>query len=323
MPYRSSSASIVMEGVHIIQQEAEALLTLASDLDHDFICAVELILKISGRVAVTGMGKSGHIAHKTAATLSSTGTPAYFVHPAEAGHGDLGMISVTDLVLAYSNSGETEELGAILNFCARHQTPVIGVTRNSDSFLGRQSTIVLQLPAVPEACPIGSAPTTSTTMMLALGDALALCLLTARGFTPEEFHQYHPGGALGRKLLSVGDLMHTGAGIPLVNLGSHMAEILCTMTGKHLGSTGVVDDLGYLRGIITDGDLRRHLGSDFMNLTAGEIMTPSPVTLTPDTLAAQALGLMQKKSITTIFVMGNGVPVGILHIHDCLRAGLQ
>lgn len=323
MPLKSSNQSIMMEGVRILTQEAEALLSLAKDLNHDFIRAVDLMLKISGRVAVTGMGKSGHVARKTAATLASTGTPAYFVHPAEASHGDLGMISVTDLVLVYSNSGETGEIEAILTFCARHQTPVIGVTRNPDSFLGSQSTIVLKLPSVPEACPIGSAPTTSTTMMMALGDALALCLLTARGFTPEEFHQYHPGGNLGRKLLSVGLLMHTDQDIPLVHLKSPMAEVLCTMTGKHLGSTGVVDTQGFLVGIITDGDLRRNMNSDLMSLTAGDIMTANPVTLTPDTLAAQALGLMQQKAITTVFVVENTVPVGILHIHDCLRAGLQ
>lgn len=316
-------SKLLTEGRQVLQSEAQALEALAHGLDQDFARAVELLYRIPGRVAVTGMGKSGHVARKVAATLASTGTPAYFIHPAEAGHGDLGMVSPQDALLAYSNSGETEELTSLLIFCARHQVPVIGVTKRPGSFLARQSAVVLRLPDRPEACPIGAAPTTSTTMMMALGDALALVLLTAKGFTPELFHQFHPGGSLGRKLLLVRDLMHSGRDIPLVSPDKPMSEVLFTITGKRFGATGVADPQGRLIGIITDGDLRRHMRADFLTLTAGDIMTPDPVTLGPDTLAAQALGLMQSRAITTVFVVENQVPVGILHIHDCLRAGLQ
>ncbi|UQZ91269.1 KpsF/GutQ family sugar-phosphate isomerase [Deltaproteobacteria bacterium Smac51] len=282
------------------------------------------MLNLDGRVAVTGMGKSGHVARKVAATLASTGTPAYFIHPAEASHGDLGMISPRDAVIAYSNSGETVEMTSILTFCARHHIPVIGVTKNPASFLARQSAVPLILPDIPEACPIGCAPTTSTTMMMALGDAIALCLLRAKGFTPEDFHQYHPGGRLGRKLLTVRDIMHVGDEVPLVTPERLMGDVLLTITGKSFGSTGVIDAEGRLIGVITDGDLRRHMKPDFLLLTAGDIMTKNPVTIGPDILALQALGLMQKRAITTIFVVEDGSqPVGILHIHDCLRAGLE
>lgn len=319
-----SPFDVLAEGIRVLNNETKGLDALAKSLGPEFVRAVELLCGTDGRVAVTGMGKSGHVARKAAATLASTGTPAYFIHPAEAGHGDMGMISPRDVLLAYSNSGETEELNSILNFCARHQVSVIGVTKNPQSSLAAQSTVVLALPDLPEACPFGSAPTTSTTMMMALGDALALCLIQAKGITQELFHLYHPGGHLGRKLLAVRDIMHTGYDIPLVTMDKAMPEVLYTITGKSFGCTGVVDDRGALIGVITDGDLRRHMKPDFLELTAGEIMTPDPVTIHPDTLAAKALGLMQHRSITNIFVVEEGDcrPAGILHIHDCLRAGL-
>ncbi|MDR0881000.1 MAG: KpsF/GutQ family sugar-phosphate isomerase [Candidatus Adiutrix sp.] len=314
---------ILTEGRRVLLTEARGLTELAAGLGPDFARAVELLRFLDGRVAVTGMGKSGHVARKVAATLSSTGTLAYFIHPAEAGHGDLGMISPRDAVLAFSNSGATEELVNILVFCARHQIPVIGVTKNRASFLATQSRVALELPDLPEACPLGSAPTTSTTMMMALGDALALCLLEAKGFTADRFHQYHPGGSLGRKLLLARDIMHTGESMPLVDPGRSMPEVLYTMTARSLGCAGVIDLEGRLIGMITDGDLRRHMEPDFLKLAAGDIMTAGPVTIDPDTLAAQALGLMQSKAITAVFVVENNRPAGLVHIHDCLRAGLE
>lgn len=316
--------NITSAGAEVLHSEARGLAALADSLDGSFAAAVQALLTAKGRVAVTGMGKSGHVARKVAATLASTGTPAYFIHPAEASHGDLGMISARDVVLAYSNSGETAELEAVLAFCARHQIVVIGVTKNPKSSLAAQSAIVLRLPAIGEACPIGCAPTTSTTMMMALGDALALCLLEAKGFTSDNFHQYHPGGRLGRKLLQVCDIMHSGEEIPLVKAETPMSEVLFTITGKRFGCTGISGPDGSLAGIITDGDLRRHMTPDLLNLKAVDIMTPNPVTLWPETLAIKALGLMQQKTITSVFIVDeNKMPVGILHIHDCLRAGLE
>ncbi|MDR2461038.1 MAG: KpsF/GutQ family sugar-phosphate isomerase [Deltaproteobacteria bacterium] len=296
---------------------------LASKLDDSFNQACELILRRKGRVAVTGMGKSGHIARKVAATLSSTGTQAFFIHPSEAGHGDLGMLNPdSDTVLAYSNSGETVELSAILQFCIRFKIPIIGVTMNPKSLLGNQSDIVLILPTLSEACPLGCAPTTSTTMMLALGDALALSLLSTRGFTQEDFHQYHPGGKLGSRLLLVGDLMHTKDDMPIASPDAKMSEVLVIMTGKRLGCLGIVDK-GKLVGMITDGDLRRHMSPNLMESYTKDIMTPNPITFSPDTLAARALALMQDKEITNAFVVSNNKePLGVIHIHDCLAAGV-
>ena len=319
------TAAFLAEGLRVLRLESEALTDLAANLDESFSRAAGLIMTLSGRVAVTGMGKSGHVARKVAATLASTGTPAYFIHPAEASHGDLGMISAQDAVLAFSHSGETEELHGILAFCARHLVPVIGISARPESFLAARAEIFLRLPDLPEACPNGCAPTTSTTMMMGLGDALALALLTARGFTPENFQQYHPGGALGRRLLRAADIMHTGPAMPMVNLSATMAEVLLTITGKTFGCTAVTEADGRLAGIITDGDLRRHLGPNFMILTAADLMTRRPVTVTADTPAAEVLGLMQRRAITGIFVLEpeTARPTGIIHIHDCLRAGLQ
>ncbi|MDR2934607.1 MAG: KpsF/GutQ family sugar-phosphate isomerase [Candidatus Adiutrix sp.] len=319
------TSAFLAEGLRVLRLEAEALTLLGEALDESFSRAAGLILGLAGRVAVTGMGKSGHVARKVAATLASTGTPAYFIHPAEANHGDLGMISAQDAVLAFSLSGETEELHGILTFCARHLVPVIGVSARPESFLASRAQIFLRLPNLPEACPNGCAPTTSTAMMMGLGDALALALLTARGFTPENFQQYHPGGALGRRLLRAADIMHQGPAVPLVGLSAVMPEVLLTITGKAFGCTAVVEADGRLAGIITDGDLRRHLGPDFMRLTAADLMTPGPVTVAAGIPAAEVLGLMQRRAITCVFVLEpeTGRPAGIVHIHDCLRAGLQ
>jgi arabinose-5-phosphate isomerase len=270
------------------------------------------------------MGKSGHVARKTAATLSSTGTPAFFIHPSEAGHGDLGMLLPgKDVLIAYSNSGETQELAAILSFCAHVSIPVIGVTAKPLSMLGRHSEVTVRLPEVPEACPLGCAPTTSTAMMLAFGDALALALLSARGFTAEDFRQYRPGGKLGTKLLSVSDLMHTGDEMPLASPDDTMAVAVVTMTAKRLGCVGIVDGNGKLAGIVTDGDLRRHMGPDLLATPARLVMTKDPVTFPPGILAAKALAVMESRGITNAFVVSpDGAPLGVVHIHDCIGAGV-
>ncbi|MDR1314890.1 MAG: KpsF/GutQ family sugar-phosphate isomerase [Deltaproteobacteria bacterium] len=313
----------VPDGASVIMAESRALELLARSLDGNFTRAVELVLATTGRTAVTGMGKSGHVARKTAATLASTGTPAFFIHPSEAGHGDLGMLAPgKDVLVAYSNSGETQELAAILNFCARFRIPVVGVTACPSSMLARHSEVVAALPEVPEACPLGCAPTTSTAMMLAWGDALALALLSARGFTAEDFRQYHPGGKLGTRLMSVSDLMHAGDEMPLASPGDPMSAAVVTMTAKRLGCVGIVEG-GRLAGIITDGDLRRHMGPDLLKSPAGEVMTPRPVSFAPETLAAKALAVMEAKGITNAFVVSpEGVPLGVVHIHDCLGAGV-
>ncbi|MDR1081247.1 MAG: KpsF/GutQ family sugar-phosphate isomerase [Deltaproteobacteria bacterium] len=312
----------VRSGASVILAEARALELLARTLDGGFSRAVELVLNAPGRVAVTGMGKSGLVARKTSATLASTGTPAFYIHPSEAGHGDLGMLAPgKDVLVAYSNSGETQELLAILNFCARYSIPIIGVTSRPESLLGRHCEVVAALPDVPEACPLGCAPTTSTAMMLAWGDALALTLLSARGFTTEDFRQYHPGGKLGTRLMSVAELMHTGDEVPLASPGDPMSAAVVTMTAKRLGCLGIVEG-GRLAGIITDGDLRRHMGPDLLRREAREIMTRGPVSFPPETLAAKALAVMEAKGITNAFVVTpDGTPEGVVHIHDLLGAG--
>jgi arabinose-5-phosphate isomerase len=308
----------------VILQEAQSLEILAQSLDDSFNQAIDLIIKSPGRVAVTGMGKSGHIAKKVAATLSSTGTPAFFIHPAEAGHGDLGMLEAgRDIILAFSNSGQSVELTTILDYCAANVLPVIAVTQNPQSLLGRYAEIIFRLPEIPEAGPLACAPTTSTTMMLALGDALAMCLLTARGFTLEDFRLYHPQGKIGSRLRSVGDIMHTSEAVPLADPHEPMSSALMTMTGKRLGCLGIVEN-GRLVGIITDGDLRRHMGPDLLTSPAGQIMTKNPVTFAPETMVAKALAVMQQKGITNAFIVSpTGEPAGVIHIHDCLSAGVN
>ncbi len=307
----------------VLQQQAAALLQLAETLDASFDETVACLFALKGRIAVTGMGKSGHVARKVAATLASTGSPAYFIHPAEASHGDLGMVSARDAVLAFSNSGDTAELSDILLYASRRGMPVIGVTKSKTSFLARHADRVLLLPDVPEACPLGCAPTTSTTMMMALGDALALALLEARGFMAEDFHAFHPGGRLGSRLMLVGEIMHTGDEIPLIACDAPMMDAICEMSSKGLGCTGVTQD-GKLLGIITDGDLRRNMSEDLLSRTAGSIMSPNPRTVGKNQLAAKALGMMQAASITSLFIVDDEHrPTGLLHIHDCLRAGLD
>ncbi|MDR2368727.1 MAG: KpsF/GutQ family sugar-phosphate isomerase [Deltaproteobacteria bacterium] len=307
----------------VILQEAKGLALLADGLGDPFNRAVSAILDSKGRVAVTGIGKSGYVSRKVAATLASTGTPAFFIHPAEAGHGDLGMLQGgEDILMAFSHSGQTAELAVIVQFCARFAIKIIGVTKDPASPLAKNSDVVIPLPDLPEACPLGCAPTTSTAMMMALGDALALSLLSARGFTVEDFRRYHPGGKLGSRLNSVGDLMRSGEEMPLVAPGDLMAQALLVMTKKRLGCLGIVEG-GKLVGIITDGDLRRHMGPGLMETACSGVMTKTPVSFAPGTLAAKALSVMQAKAITNAFVLDpEGRPLGVIHIHDLLAAGV-
>ena len=306
----------------VLRLEAEALRTMSDALDGSFTKALEILFAVTGRVVVTGMGKSGHIARKISATFASTGTPSHYVHPAEASHGDMGMITRSDAVLALSNSGETPELGDLVDYCRRFRIPLIALTGKPGSTLASNSDCALILPAVAEACPMGLAPTTSTTAMLAMGDALAVALLERRGFTTEDFQVLHPGGKLGRGLLRVDDLMHAGDELPLTGPDAVMSDVLLTMTNKRFGCVGVVDAGGRLAGIVTDGDLRRHMSKNLLDNTAGEVMTRSPKTIRLGALASEALGTMNDNTITALFVVDGGAPVGILHIHDCLRAGI-
>ncbi len=305
----------------VLDIEAKAIVALARSLDHRFTAALDLLAGVTGRVVVTGMGKSGHIARKIAATLASTGTPALYVHPGEASHGDLGMIAENDAVIALSNSGETPELADLLAYSRRFSIPLIGITGRAGGTLQEMADVTLVLPDAPEGCPMGLAPTTSTTLMLALGDAIAVALLERKGFTASDFHVLHPGGRLGRKLIRVSDLMHVGDELPLVAPEMPMAEALLVMTRKRFGCVGIVDGRGRIVGIVTDGDLRRHMSDDLLARSAAEVMTPRPKTIRPGALAAEAVTRMQG-TITNLFVVENGRPIGILHLHDCLRAGV-
>ena len=306
----------------VLEQEAHALTLMARGLDTEFCEVVDCLYGISGRIAVTGMGKSGHVGRKVAATLASTGSPAYFIHPAEASHGDLGMVSSDDAILAFSNSGNTAELSDLMLYAVRRGIPVIGITRKANSMLGRYSTHLVLLPSVPEADPLDCAPTTSTILQMALGDALALTLMHRYGCSLEEFHRWHPGGSLGRKLITVKEVMHTGEELPLLPASAPMSEVLCLMTGKGFGVAGIFEKK-QLVGIITDGDLRRHMGASLMEKKAEEVMHSKPAVVSEDTLAVAALRLMQEKQITSLFVTREEEPVGILNIHDCLRMGVE
>jgi arabinose-5-phosphate isomerase len=306
----------------VLRLESEALQALARSLDRRFVATIDTLAAVKGRVVVTGMGKSGHVARKIAATLASVGTPALYVHPAEASHGDMGMITAEDAILALSNSGETAELADLLSYARRFSIPLIGVTANEASSLGEAATVTLVLPSAAEACPLGLAPTTSTTMMIALGDAVAVALLERKGFTSQDFQVLHPGGKLGRRLLRVADIMHKADEIPLVAETAPMTEALLAMTAKRFGCVGILDGQGRLTGVITDGDLRRHIRDDLLNRRAHEVMTAAPKTIRPQALASEALGLMNARSITSLFVVEADRPVGILHIHDALRAGV-
>jgi arabinose-5-phosphate isomerase len=311
----------ISSAIATIKTEIDGLNSLLTFFDENFIRAVDLILNCRGKVVVSGMGKSGHIGGKIAATFASTGTSAFFIHPGEASHGDLGMISPNDVVILLSNSGETKELRDIIYYCKRFEVPIIGIIRRRESELTKASTVPLVLPAIPEANGV-NAPTTSTTMMLAIGDALAVSLIDARGFNSEQFGTFHPGGKLGSNFLKVQDLMRLHKDIPLVEKDKKMSEVLLEMTSKHLGCTGITNNSGKLLGIITDGDLRRHIDRDFLDHSAEEIMTKDPITTTPTKLAAEAIAIMNKKNITSLFVLDAEKIVGILHLHDCLRAGI-
>ncbi|WP_136683190.1 KpsF/GutQ family sugar-phosphate isomerase [Falsirhodobacter xinxiangensis] len=314
----SSTTDFLDTARRVIGIEADALSTLSGSLDDSFAQAVETILRARGRVIVSGMGKSGHIGKKIAATLASTGTPAQFVHPAEASHGDLGMVTKDDVALVLSFSGETPELANLIAHTRRFDIPMIGVAGRPDSTLLRQADVALVLPAAPEACGTGIVPTTSTTMTLALGDALAVALMEHRQFTPEHFRVFHPGGKLGARLARVADLMHRD--LPLVASDMPMPDALLVMSGKGFGVLGVTEG-DRLVGIVTDGDLRRHMDG-LLSLTTGQVMTRGPRTIGPDALAEKAVAVMQERKITSLFVVEGERPVGLIHIHDCLRAGV-
>lgn len=307
----------------VIGIEARGLTALADALDGSFSAAIDTILAAKGRIIVSGMGKSGHVGRKIAATLASTGTPAQFVHPAEASHGDLGMITEGDVALVLSNSGETPELSDIIAHTRRFDIPLIGVASRAGSTLLIQADVAILLPQAAEACGTGIVPTTSTTMTLALGDAMAVALMEHRHFTPDHFRTFHPGGKLGAKLLKVADLMHDGDAMPLVGEAAPMSEVLVEMSQKGFGVAGVVDPQGRLTGIVTDGDLRRNMAPDLVNRTAGAVMTRAPKTIGPDALASEALEQLNSLKITSLFVIDAAAkPVGLVHIHDLLRIGL-
>jgi arabinose-5-phosphate isomerase len=309
----------------VLDMAGEAITALAETLNGDFTRAIDVILGVKGRVIVSGMGKSGHIARKIAATLASTGTPAHFVHPAEASHGDLGAVTRQDALLMLSNSGDTPELENLITFAKRFAIPLIGVASRPDSALLQAADIPLVLPKSREACPMGLAPTTSTTLMLVLGDALAVALMERRGFTADQYRTLHPGGSLGKALIRVSDIMHTGKEIPLVAEGTPMGEALIEMTRCRFGCVGVVDEQGALVGIFTNGDLSRHMNDTLVQRRIDEVMTRAPKIVASRQLAAEAVAVMNEKKITVLFVVepDDRRPAGILSMHDCLQAGLQ
>jgi arabinose-5-phosphate isomerase len=320
------AAPALNSAARTLEIERDGLQALRAALDQPlgaaFGKAVATLAAARGRVIVTGIGKSGHVGQKIAATFASTGTPAFFVHPSEASHGDLGMITRDDAIVALSWSGESVELGNILTYSRRFKVPLIAVTSRADSALAKQSDVVLELPRAKEACPHGLAPTTSTTMQLAIGDCLAIALLEHKGFTAHDFKVFHPGGSLGASLKFVADVMHTGDRLPLVGEDKVMSEAIVTMTQKSFGCLGVLDAKGRLAGVITDGDLRRHMGANLLAARTGDIMTKRPKSVPPDMLASAALELLNASRITALFVVDKGKPVGIVHVHDLLRAGV-
>ncbi|MBT0957628.1 KpsF/GutQ family sugar-phosphate isomerase [Alphaproteobacteria bacterium KMM 3653] len=325
MTETTDHSALIAEGRRVVEAEAEALRALGAAMDNGlgepFASAVDMILAAKGRVIVSGMGKSGHIARKVAATLASTGTPAHFVHPAEASHGDLGMMATGDVALLLSNSGETTELADMIAYTRRFSINLIGIAGRAGSTLMQRSDVALLLPQVAEAGDSSFVPTTSTTMSLALGDALAMALMQHRRFTPAHFREFHPGGKLGAQLARVSDLMHQGESLPIVPSGTPMSEALLVISQKGFGVVGVTDEAHNLTGVVTDGDLRRHM-SGLLDLTVDDVMTQQPSTIAVDALAEEALALMNTRKITCLFVTDGPRPVGILHIHDCLRAGI-
>lgn len=322
----TTNANAIASALRTIDCEINGLVELRALLSNGlgsvFEEAVRLIQGAPGRVIISGIGKSGHIGQKIAATFASTGTPAFFVHPSEASHGDLGMITADDIVIALSWSGETTELTSIINYARRFRVPLISITSSGDSALGRNSDAALVLPKVKEACPHGLAPTSSTIMQLAVGDALAIALLEAKGFSATDFKTFHPGGQLGASLKHVSDLMHSGERLPLVSEAMLMGEALVTMTEKSFGCLGVIGADGTLSGVITDGDLRRNMDERLLTRSVSEIMKKNPITIHEKMLASSALELINSSNITALFVLANNKPVGILHIHDLLRAGV-
>ncbi|NVP55696.1 KpsF/GutQ family sugar-phosphate isomerase [Mycoplana rhizolycopersici] len=321
------SSGAIASAIRTVETERAGLdalsRALSGSLYNAFCEAVRTIAEARGRVIVTGIGKSGHIGSKIAATFASTGTPAFFVHPVEANHGDLGMIASDDVILAMSWSGESSELQGIVSYSRRFSIPLIAITSGERSALGRESDIVLLLPKEQEACPHGLAPTTSTLMQLALGDALAVTLLEARGFTATDFKTFHPGGKLGASLTHVGDIMHSGENMPLVPLGTTMPAAVLLLSQKHYGCVGVVNDSGKLVGIVTDGDIARNLSRNLAELNVDDIMTRAPKTVRPTTLATAALGLLNQHNISALIVTDEtSTPVGIVHFHDLLRIGV-
>jgi arabinose-5-phosphate isomerase len=325
--HNANHAGLIASAVRALSVESEGLGALSAALRDGlggaFVAAVELIRAMPGRVIVTGMGKSGHIARKIAATLASTGTPAFFIHAADAGHGDLGMIAPeTDVIMALSWSGETAELKSLIEYSRRHRIKLIAVTARGDSTLGNAADVTLALPEAREACPHNLAPTTSSLMQLALGDALAITLLESRGFTATDFGLLHPAGRLGAMLRFTRDLMHTGASMPLAKLGTRMSDAVVEMSSKGFGCVGIVDAHGMLVGIVTDGDLRRHMRPDLLSVTVDEVMTAHPKVVRGEQLATETLEMLNSAKITAVFVAEGRKPIGILHMHDLLRAGV-
>lgn len=305
-----------------IDMEIDTIQKLRASLDESLTQALDVMQNAKGRIIITGMGKSGHIGKKIAASLASTGTPSFFVHPAEASHGDLGMITEDDVVIAISNSGESRELVDILNYCKRFGIKLIAITKNSESSLGKAGDIVLRLPNNGEACPLGLAPTNSTTATLVLGDILTSGLIQRKGFTKSDFNQRHPGGKLGSILQRVSDLMHTDSEMPILEENSNMQQVLLEMTSKRLGCVGFVNKNGIFTGMLTDGDLRRCLNSEILTKNAIDLMTKNPKTISKDTMAAEAMKIMHDKKITNIFVIEDKKPIGVIHIHDLLNNGV-
>ena len=306
----------------VIQIETEGLAALAGSLGASFIKALDILQSVKGRVVVTGMGKSGHVGRKISSTLASTGTPSFFVHPAEASHGDLGMIDRSDAVIAISNSGETPEMSDLVDYTRRFRIPLIAITSSTVGIIGEQADVTLLLPQVEEACPMGLAPTTSTIMAMALGDTISVVLMKRLGFTAEDFKLRHPGGQLGKRLLKVSDIMHTGEAVPITVGHELMSEVIPEMTAKSFGCIAIVSNSKKILGIITDGDLRRHMSDGILARCAEEVMTTNPATIRPSALASEAVLLMNEGQITNLFVVEDKSVVGIVHIHDCLRAGV-
>lgn len=312
-----------LSAIRTIDSEIKAIEELKHSLDSSSLTqALDFMQNSKGRIIITGMGKSGHIGKKIAASLASTGTPSFFVHPAEASHGDLGMITEDDVVIAISNSGESRELIDILNYCKRFGIKLVAITKNAESSLGKAGDVILLLPNNGEACPLGLAPTSSTTATLVLGDILTIGMIERKGFSKEDFNDRHPGGKLGSILKRVSDLMHTGQDMPILDENSNMQAVLLEMTSKRLGCVGFINQAGDLTGILTDGDLRRCLSSKILEEKAVDLMTKNPKTIVPNAMSAEALKIMHDKKITNLFVVENKKPVGVIHIHDLLNNGV-